>query len=69
MKYLLSLSIACIYLGSNLATALVAREDVGSAIPGGIESHFPSHIVKLKTRNLQNITSKFSFNCYTDSLI
>ncbi|KAG2191323.1 hypothetical protein INT46_001815 [Mucor plumbeus] len=57
MKYLLSLSIACIYLGSNLATALVAREDVGSAIPGGIESHFPSHIVKLKTRNLQNITN------------
>jgi len=58
MKSFLSLSIVCLYLGTNIANALVVRENTGSVIPGGIESHFPSHIVKLKARNVQNITSE-----------
>ncbi|KAK4509377.1 uncharacterized protein ATC70_007728 [Mucor velutinosus] len=57
MKSFLSLSIVCLYLGSNVANALVVREDTGFVIPGGIESHFPTHIVKLKARNVQNITN------------
>lgn len=65
MKSFLSLSIACLYLGSNVATALVVREDTGSVIPGGIESHFPTHIVKLKARNVQNITSEWDIAVHT----